>query len=116
LTQGGTVDAALGTPVLLVGGLLLWRRAPLGYVTTAPLLLVSGVGGLAFAAAAVIDRLLGGAATDPAVIGVHLAVMVVDLVLLAIFTGRRGNRPATPAPIPTETARIRPGTNGGMRR
>ncbi len=54
------VDCALGTPVLLIGGALLWRRAPLGYVAAAGLLLVSGLGGLAFAAAAVLDALLTG--------------------------------------------------------
>jgi len=43
------VDYALGTPVLLLGGALLRRRAPLGYVTAAGLLLVSGLNGLAFA-------------------------------------------------------------------
>ena len=79
------VDAALGTPVLLVGGLLLWRRAPLGYVTAAPLLLVSGLGGLAFAAAAVLDRLLGGSAIDPTVVAVHLGIFVIDVVLLTVL-------------------------------
>ena len=89
------VDAGLGTPVLLVGGLLLWRRAPLGYVTAAPLLFVSGVGGLAFAVAAVLDQLLSGATTDPAVVGVHLAILMVDLTLLAVFVRHR-SRPGTP--------------------
>jgi hypothetical protein len=88
------VDAALGTPVLLVGGVLLWRRASFGYVLAAPLLFVSGIGGLAFAAAAALDRVLGGAAIDPAVIGVHLAILAVDVVLLAAFTRHRSPRPA----------------------
>ena len=89
------VDAALGTPVLLVGGVLLWRRTAFGYVLAAPLLFVSGIGGLAFAAAAVLDRFLRGAAIEPAVIGVHIAILAVDAVLLAAFSKNRGQRPAT---------------------
>ncbi|HSJ60811.1 MAG TPA: hypothetical protein VK895_06230, partial [Jiangellaceae bacterium] len=107
------VDAGLCTPVLLVGGLLLWRRAPLGYVTAAPLLFVSGVGGLAFAVAAVLDQLLSGATTDPAVVGVHLGILMVDVTLLAVFVRHR-SRPGTPPvgspagqrrPSPTSTGR-----------
>jgi len=59
-TEAGTrplavADWVVGTPVLLVGGLLLWGRAAIGYVVAPGLLLVSGLGGAVFAIAAVID-------------------------------------------------------------
>ena len=53
-------DWVVGTPVLLVGGLLLWGRAALGYVVAPGLLLVSGLGGVAFAIAAIVDNTSGG--------------------------------------------------------
>ena len=86
------VDWALGTPVLLVGGVLLWLRAPLGYVVAPGLLLVSGLGGVAFAVAAVVDNLLGGPQTEPAVIVVHLVISVVSFGLLAFFVRRATRR------------------------
>ena len=45
------VDCTLGTPVLLLGGTLLWRHASVGYAAAPGLLLVSGLGGVAFAVA-----------------------------------------------------------------
>lgn len=62
------VDCAVGTPVLLVGGALIWRYAPLGYVAAPGLLLVSGLGGVAFAVAGALDEPLNGQRTDWAVI------------------------------------------------
>lgn len=79
------VDSALGTPVLLIGGALLWRRSPLGYVVGPGLLFVSGLGGVAFSVAAVIKGLLGGSGTEPAVIAVHLVISAVSFALLAFF-------------------------------
>lgn len=87
------VDYALGTPVLLLGGALLWRRRPLGYVAAAGLLLVSGLNGLAFAAAALLDGLLGGRPIEPAVVVVHLVIGGVSLGLLAYF--ERGGSEST---------------------
>ena len=78
-------DWAVGTPVLLLGGALLWRRAPLGYVAAPGLLLVSGLGGVTFAAAAVLDNLQAGPRTEPAVIAVHLVIGAVSFGLLAFF-------------------------------
>ncbi len=83
-------DWALGTPVLLLGGMLLWRRAPLGYVAAAGLLLVSGLGGLAFSVAAVLDDLLTGPRTEPATIAIHLILSAISFALLAFFL--RGTR------------------------
>jgi hypothetical protein len=85
-------DWAVGTPILLAGGVLLWRRAPLGYVAAPGLLLVSGLGGVVFAVAAVVDNLLGGPQTEPAVLAVHLVISAFSFVLLALFArgARRG--------------------------
>jgi hypothetical protein len=88
-------DWAVGTPVLLLGGVLLWRRAPLGYVAAAGLLLVSGLGGAVFAVAAGLDNLLAGPRTEPAVMAVHLAISAVSVALLAVFL--RSARPSSGA-------------------
>lgn len=79
------VDGALGTPVLLLGGALLWRRAPLGYVAAAGLLLLSGLGGVAFSVAAVLDGLLSGPQTEPAIIVVLLVFSAVSFAPLVFF-------------------------------
>jgi hypothetical protein len=49
------------------------------------LLLVSGLGGVAFAVAAVLDNLGSGPQTEPAVIAVHLVISAVSFALLAWF-------------------------------
>lgn len=85
-------DWALGTPVLLVGGALLWLRVPLGYVVAPGLLLVSGLGGVVFAVAAVLDNLLSDPTTEPAVIAVHLVISVLSFGLLALFVQRATRR------------------------
>lgn len=79
------VDYTLGTPALLVGGVLLWRHAPLGYVASAGLLLVSGLNGLAFSTSAVLDGVLAGNSFEPAVVAVHLVIAGVSLALLTFF-------------------------------
>lgn len=89
-------DWALGTPVLLVGGVLLWLRTPIGYVAAPGLLLVSGLGGVAFALAAVIDNLASGPTTDAAVIAVHLVMSAVSLGLLGFFLAQVRRPAATP--------------------
>jgi hypothetical protein len=85
-------DWAIGAPVLLAGGVLLWLRTPLGYVAAPGLLLVSGLGGVVFAVAAVVDNLRGLPQTEPAVIAVHLVISAVSFGLLAAFVrgARRG--------------------------
>jgi hypothetical protein len=90
-------DWALGTPVLLLGGVLLWLRVPLGYVAASGLLLVSGLGGVLFALAAVFDNLVSGPQTDPAVIAVHLVISALSLALLAWFV-RGATREQSPSP------------------
>jgi len=91
------VDCALGTPALLLGGALLWRRSSLGYVVAPGLLFVSGLGGVAFSVAAVIDGLLTSDRTEPAVIAVHLAISAFCFMLLAFFVrgAARHQRPTS---------------------
>jgi flavodoxin len=90
-------DWALGTPVLLLGGALLWLRVPLGYVAATGLLLVSALGGVVFALAAVLDNLLSHPQTELAVIAVHLVISAVSLALLAWFVrGATGGAVARP--------------------
>jgi hypothetical protein len=90
------VDCALGTPVLLLGGALLWRRSPLGYVAAPGLLFVSGLGAVAFSVAAVIDGLLSGPRMEPVVIATHLLIGAVSFALLVFFV--RGAGRLTEAP------------------
>jgi hypothetical protein len=99
-------DWALGTPVLLAGGVLLWRRAALGYVVAAGLLLVSGLGGVAFGVAAVVDNFLSGPQTEAAVIAVHLVISAVSFALLGYFLrGALSRQPlARPAATPARRA------------
>jgi len=100
-------DWAVGTPVLLVGGILLWLRLPLGYVAAIGLLLVSGLGGVAFAVAAVLDNLGSGPKTEVAIIVIHLVISAVSLALLAWFL-RGATKEQTlerPGPIPEPPAR-----------
>lgn len=52
--------------------MLLWRGVPFGYVAAAGLLLVSALGGVVFAVAAVIKNVDSGPATEPARIIVRL--------------------------------------------
>lgn len=88
------VDYAVGTPALLLGGVLLLRRAPLGYAAAAGLLLVSGLNGLAFAASAVLDGALAGRPVEPAVVSVHLVIAAASLAILARFARAAGSPPA----------------------
>jgi hypothetical protein len=81
-------DWAFGTPVLLVSGALLFKRSPLGYATGAGALLVSALGGIAFAVAAVLDNMLTSLKTEPAAIAVHLVIAAASGVLLVLFLRR----------------------------
>lgn len=78
-------DWVLGTPVLVVGGILLWSRRPFGYVAAPALLLVSALGGVVFAVAAVVDNLVGSIRTDVSVIVVHLVISAASLAVLVWF-------------------------------
>jgi len=83
------IDCALGTPPLLIGGFLAWLRRPLGYATVGGLLFVSGLGGLAFAAAAMLQGLLYYGPIEWSVVGVHLIISAISFGLMVwFFAGR----------------------------
>jgi len=67
-------DWILGTPRLIMGGVLLWARRPFGYTVAPGLLLVSALGGVVFAIAGVVDNLSGGIRTELSVVVVHLVI------------------------------------------
>jgi hypothetical protein len=92
------VDYTVGTPVLLIGGVLLWQRARLGYVVAAGLLFVSGVNGVAFAVSGVLGALITAAPTDAAVIAVHLGISAISFALLVLFLRGAARRQRTAAP------------------
>jgi hypothetical protein len=82
------IDCAMGTPPLLIAGLLAWLRRPMGYATVGGLLFVSGLGGLAFAAAALSEAFLSDAPVEAAVVGVHLIIGTISFCLLVWFLTR----------------------------
>jgi len=89
------VDYTIGIPVLLIGGVLLWRRARLGYATAGGLLFLSGANGVAFAVSGVLGPLLAASPIDTAVIAVHLVIALICFTLLVFFlrgvaAGQRG--------------------------
>lgn len=105
-------DWVLGTPVLVIGGILLWSRRPFGYAAGPGLLLVSALGGAVFAVAAVIDNASGGIRTEASVVIVHLVISTASLAVLTWFllagrraatTSRRGARTGTGLPRPART-------------
>ncbi|MGY3565944.1 hypothetical protein [Sinomonas sp. RB5] len=100
-------DWILGAPVLIMGGVLLWAKRPFGYTAAPGLLLVSALGGVIFAVAAVADNLFEGIRTDPAVVVVHLIIgaasaAVMIWFLIAPTRAERGQR-----------LRLRPGAASG---
>lgn len=101
-------DWILGTPVLVLGGILLWAKQPLGYTAAPALLLVSALGGAVFSVAAVVDNATGGIRTDLSVVVVHQAISAASLAVLAWFLGAP-HRAATR----TRKPRLRPGAASG---
>ena len=79
------IDCALGTPPLLIGGFLAWLRRPLGYTIVGGLLFVSGLGGLAFAAAAMLPGLLSYVPIEWSVAVVHLIISAISFGLMVWF-------------------------------
>lgn len=79
------VDFTFGNPVLFAGGVMLWRRAGLGYATAAGLLFLSGENGVAFAVGGVLGALLTQTPIDAPVIAVHLVIATACLAILAYF-------------------------------
>jgi hypothetical protein len=96
------VDLAVEVPAVLVGGVLLWRRAPLGYVAGAGLLLQFGLTPFALAAVLALQPWLTGSPIDAATIAGLLVFAAVAFAPLASFVraaaGRRAERRAPGGP------------------
>jgi hypothetical protein len=86
-----TVDLTVEVPALLIGGVLLWRRAALGYVVAAGLLLQFGLTPLALAAILGFQPLLTGAGADVGTIVGVLVFAFVCYVPLAYLLRRLGS-------------------------
>ena len=87
-----TADLTINVPATLVGGVLLWRRAALGYVVAAGLLFAFGLTPIALAAMLALQPWLTGSAVDSSTILGLLVFAVVAFVPLAFFV--RGARTA----------------------
>lgn len=79
------VDLALQAPTVIVGGVLLWRRKPLGYVGGAGLLLQYGLSAVGFVASMALRAILTASSLDAATSVVLLVFGIVCFVPLAFF-------------------------------
>jgi hypothetical protein len=79
------VDLALQAPAVIVGGVLLWRHQPLGYVAGAGLLLQYGLSAVGFVAGMVLESVLTGSPLDAATSIVLLVFGIVCCVPLSFF-------------------------------
>ncbi len=86
-------DLTLEVPVLLIGGVLLWRRQALGYVVAAGLLLQFGLTPFGLAAIMAIQAVLTSAQTQLGTIAGVLVFSAIALTPLAYFV-RGARRPA----------------------
>jgi hypothetical protein len=95
-----TVDLTISVPATLLGGVLLWRRAALGYVVAAGLLFAFGLTPIAFAAILALQPWLTGSAIDGGTIVGLLVFATVAYVPLGFFVrgARADMQPATRAP------------------
>lgn len=78
-------DLALQAPAVIVGGALLWRRQPLGYVAGTGLLLQYGLSAVGFVAGMVLESVLTGSPPDVATSVVLILFGAVCFVPLAFF-------------------------------
>ncbi len=78
-------DLAVEIPAVLVGGVLLWRRRPLGYVTGAGLLLQFGLTPLALVANMALHAVLTSSAIDVATVVALLGFSAVCVAPLALM-------------------------------
>jgi hypothetical protein len=92
-----TADLAIEVPAMLIGGVLLWRRAALGYVTAAGLLLQFGLTPLALAAIIALQPRLTGSQGDGATVTGLLIFAGVAFAPLAFFVRPAARRKTTAA-------------------
>jgi hypothetical protein len=91
-------DVTVGCPALLAGGVLLWRREPLGYVAGAGLLLQYGVLAVGLIPVMVFQALYTDSPVDVAGIVVVLIMVAICFIPLAFFVrGAVSDRSSSPA-------------------
>jgi hypothetical protein len=92
-------DLTLAVPAMLIGGGLLWRRASLGYVAAAGLLLSFGTTSVVIAAMMALQPVLTGASVDGATVVGLLIFGAVSLAPLALFAGGADTQPPSAEPV-----------------
>jgi hypothetical protein len=80
-----TMDLTVQLPALFAGGVLLWRRAPLGYVVAAGLLLQAATYLIGLSAITVLQEVLTQVPFDAVAVVPGIVVGAVSLALLASF-------------------------------
>jgi len=85
------MDLSVQLPALLLGGILLWRRAPIGYVVTAGLLLQAAAYLVGLSAITLLQEALMGTPIDPIAVFPGFVIGAVSLTFVAFFV--RGANP-----------------------
>ena len=85
------MDLSVQLPALLLGGILLWRRAPIGYVVTAGLLLQAAAYLVGLSAITLLQEALMGTPIDPIAVFPGFVIGAVSLAFVAFFV--RGVNP-----------------------
>jgi hypothetical protein len=89
-----TLDLSLQLPALFLGGILLWRRTPLGYVVAGGLLLQAAAYLAGLSAITLLQEALIAAPIDPIAVFPGFVVGAIALGLIAFFVrGSSGGRP-----------------------
>ena len=101
-------DLTLGVPAMLIVGGLLWRRASLGYVAAAGLLLSFGMTSVVIAAMLALQPVLTGAPIDGATVIGLLLFGGISLTPIALFARGTAIRP-----VRAETSAVRAGLSRG---
>ena len=79
------VDFLVQLPALLIAGVLLWRREPLGYVAAPGLLLQGGVLNAGFAVVLVLQAIVGAAPVNVPFAAIVFVIGALSFILLAFF-------------------------------
>jgi hypothetical protein len=96
-----TMDLVVQLPALLVGGILLWRRQPLGYVAAAGLSLQAAAYLIGLSAITVLQEILSSAPFDTVAVVPGIVVGAICLALVAPFiTGSDAGASARATPAP----------------
>jgi hypothetical protein len=85
-----TLDLTIQLPALFVGGILLMRRRPLGYVVAAGLLLQAGAYLIGLSAITVLQEVLMQTPFDPVAVVPGIVVGVITMAMLGGFVRASG--------------------------